>query len=100
MSEAHVVLKLCLCDMCGMPFGIPAELYDRLVAYRGVVCCPSGHVRPMGVEPPHERRIRQLEQLVSKQQALLQAEQDENTRLRQSVVDRLTGPHTAPDQAL
>ena len=93
--EAHVTLKLCICDMCGVAFGIPAELFDRLVAYRGVVCCPSGHVRPMGAEPPHERRIRQLEVLVAEHGARLVAVNEENAQLRRAIVDRLVGPETA-----
>ena len=86
--EAHVTLKLCICDMCGVAFGIPAELFDRLVAYRGVVCCPSGHVRPM---------IRQLEVLVAEHGARLVAVNEENAQLRRAIVDRLVGPETASD---
>ncbi len=90
--EAPVTLKLVVCDMCGVPFGIPAALFDKLVAYRNVVCCPPGHVRPIGVEPPHETRIRQLEMLVAEHGERLIAANAENQKLRQTVVDRMLGP--------
>ena len=96
---APVLLKSVVCDMCGMTFAIPAALYDRLVAFRGTVCCPSGHVRLLGAAPPHERRIAQLEELVDAQQDRLVLVQQENAKLRQTVVDRLVGPETAPDAA-
>lgn len=96
-NEAPVTLKLVVCDLCGVPFGIPAALFDKLVAYRSTVCCPSGHVRPIGVEPPHETRIRQLEMLVAAHGEQLLAANAENQKLRRSIIDRLVGPETAPD---
>lgn len=93
---AHIELKLCVCDMCGVPFGIPTALFDKLVAYRNTVCCPNGHVRPLGVEPPHERRINQLEQLVAEHGAQIIAANAENAKLRRTIVDRMLGP-TAPE---
>lgn len=92
-------LTLIVCDMCGVPFGIPTALFDQLVAYRNVVCCPNGHTRPIGVQPPHERRINQLEQLVAEHGARLIAANEENAKLRRTQVDRLVGPETAPDLA-
>lgn len=98
-DQVLVQLKATVCDFCGVVFAIPAELFDKLVAFRGVCCCPNGHVRPLGVEPPHERRINQLEQLVAEHgEQLLKANQ-ENAMLRRTIVDRLAGPETAPDLA-
>ncbi len=98
-AQAPVTLKLVVCDMCGVPFGIPAELFDKLVAYRNTVCCPNGHVRPLGVEPPHERRINQLEQLIAQHGERLLAANDEIRKLRSTHVDRLVGPETASEES-
>lgn len=97
--QVHIVLKLCRCDLCGVAYAIPAEMFDHRVAWRATVCCPNGHVRMLGVEPPHERRIQQLEQLVAEHGALLVAANEENRQLRRTIVDRLVGPDTAPDPA-
>lgn len=94
--QVHIVLKLCRCDMCGVAYAIPAEMFDHRVAFRSTVCCPNGHVRPLGVDPPHERRIRQLELLVAEHGELLLKAQAENAMLRGTIVDRLLGP-TAPE---
>lgn len=94
--QAHVLLTLVVCDMCGVPFGIPTALFDKVVAYRNTVCCPNGHVRPLGMEAPHERRINQLEQLVAEHGAQLIAASAENAKLRRTIVDRMLGP-TAPE---
>lgn len=95
-DQIHVVLKACLCDMCGVVFAIPAEMYDHRVAFRATVCCPNGHVRPLGAEAPHERRINQLEQLVAEHGEQLLKANRENAMLRGTIVDRLLGP-AAPE---
>lgn len=94
--HVHVVLKACRCDLCGVAFAIPAEMFDHRVAYRATVCCPNGHVRTLGAAPPHERRIQQLEQLVAEHGERLLKANVENAMLRETIVDRLLGP-TAPE---
>jgi len=45
LTTVSTKFKTLICGHCGMPFLIPSERYDALVARNGSFYCPNGHSR-------------------------------------------------------
>lgn len=95
MAQEFVVLA---CAQCALPYGVPRALFDDVVARHGYLCCPMAHAQQFGVEPPHERRIRELERTLANLGLKAIEGGQEIARLRATVVDQLTGTLNAEER--
>jgi len=87
------------CAQCALPYGVPRALFDDVVARHGYLCCPMAHAQQFGVEPPHERRIRELELALTNLGVMALERSQEIKRLRATVVDQLTAPPGAGSES-
>lgn len=96
--ELGVEFVACTCGTCHVVFALERGFFDARVADHGFFRCPNGCQMRFSQETPEEVRIRQLERDSAAQGAALVAERTENTRLRATIAESLTGPTTVREE--
>lgn len=97
---AMLLLKLAHCGLCGVPFAVPAALFDSVVAHQGVLCCPNGHSSELAREPKVEQHIRRLEEGAAALGHQVVDQKLEIERLRATVAAHMLGVATAPEDGI